>query len=63
MKSDVNLGGYQVTVKYLNGLIELIQSNLSSGDGSTTETPRKHFERTLDYIASRDFAGVVLDPK
>ncbi|PUU78726.1 vacuolar protein sorting-associated protein 35 [Tuber borchii] len=52
-----------VTVKYLNGLIELIQSNLSSNDSSTTETPRKHFERTLDYIASRDFAGVVLDPK
>ncbi|KAH0604343.1 uncharacterized protein H6S33_006720 [Morchella sextelata] len=52
-----------VTVKYLNGLIELIQSNLSANDSSTTETPRKHFERTLDYIASREFEGVILDPK
>ncbi|KAA8914302.1 vacuolar protein sorting-associated protein 35 [Sphaerosporella brunnea] len=52
-----------VTVKYLNGLIELIHSNLASSDGSTTEMPRKHFERTLEYIASREFEGVILDPK
>jgi len=52
-----------VTVKYLNGLIELIHSNLANSENSTTETPRKHFERTLEYIASREFEGVVLDAK
>jgi len=54
----------KVTVKYLNGLIELIHSNLASAEGGgSTDIPRKHFERTLEYIASRDFEGVVLDPK
>ena len=53
----------KVTVKYLNGLIELIHSNLSSAEGAASETPRKHFERTLEYIASREFEGVVLEPK
>lgn len=52
-----------VTVKYLNGLIELIHSNLANSESSTTETPRKHFERTLEYIASREFEGIVLEHK
>lgn len=53
-----------VTVKYLNGLIELIHSNLHNNpESSATEGPRKHFERTLEYIRSRDFDGVVLDMK
>ncbi|KAF8245291.1 vacuolar protein sorting-associated protein 35 [Wilcoxina mikolae CBS 423.85] len=52
-----------VTVKYLNGLIELIHSNLANSENSATEMPRKHFERTLEYIASREFEGIILDPK
>ncbi|KAK9367768.1 vacuolar protein sorting-associated protein 35 [Lipomyces kononenkoae] len=43
-----------VTVKYVNGLISLIMSNLSSTiDQSTNDSPRKHFERTLQYINSQ----------
>lgn len=53
-----------VTVKYLNGLIELIHSNSHNNpESSATEGPRKHFERTLEYIRSREFDGVVLDIK
>lgn len=50
-----------VTTKYLNGLIELIHSNLSTteeGKESSLESPRKHFERTLAYIQSREYEGV-----
>jgi vacuolar protein sorting-associated protein 35 len=55
---------YQVTTKYLNGLIELIHSNLQSNENaSSLENPRKHFQRTLDYIASREYEGVVTAPK
>ena len=47
----------------MNGLIELIHSNLASAEpGGAIEAPKKHFERTLEYIASRDFEGVVLEP-
>lgn len=54
----------QVTTKYLNGLIELIHSNLQSNDNaSSLENPRKHFQRTLDYIASREYEGVVITAK
>ena len=53
----------QVTVKYLNGLIELIHSNLANAENGLTDLPRKHFERTLEYISSREFEGIVLDPK
>lgn len=57
----------QVTTKYINGLIELIHSNASSsGDASNTaamEQPKKHFRRTLDYIASREYEGVVTEAK
>ncbi|KAF2133219.1 vacuolar protein sorting-associated protein 35 [Dothidotthia symphoricarpi CBS 119687] len=53
-----------VTTKYLNGLIELIHSNLQSNENaSSLENPRKHFQRTLDYIASREYEGVVTTAK
>ncbi|KAK7717838.1 retromer complex subunit Vps35 [Botryosphaeria dothidea] len=53
-----------VTTKYLNGLIELIHSNLNTNENtSSLENPRKHFQRTLDYIASREYEGVVTQPK
>ncbi|KAI9661111.1 MAG: Vacuolar protein sorting-associated protein 35 [Bathelium mastoideum] len=49
----------QVTTKYLNGLIELIHSNLNTNENPTSlENPRRHFERTLEYIASREYEGV-----
>ena len=48
----------------MNGLIELIHSNLNTNEAtSSLENPRKHFQRTLDYIASRDYEGVVTAPK
>jgi vacuolar protein sorting-associated protein 35 len=51
-----------ITTKYLNGLIELIHSNLQSADTSPSlDNARKHFQRTLDYIKSRDYDGVVID--
>ncbi|KAF9740247.1 hypothetical protein PMIN06_007050 [Paraphaeosphaeria minitans] len=53
-----------VTTKYLNGLIELIHSNLQSNENaSALENPKRHFQRTLDYIASREYEGVVTAPK
>jgi vacuolar protein sorting-associated protein 35 len=49
-----------VTTKYLNGLIELIHSNLQTNqDSATIDGPRRHFQRTLEYIASREYEGVV----
>ena len=52
--------GMQVTTKYLNGLIELIHSNLQTNQESTTiEVPRRHFHRTLEYITSREYEGVI----
>jgi len=53
-----------VTTKYLNGLIELIHSNLQSNENaSSLENPRKHFQLTLDYISSREYEGVVTSAK
>lgn len=53
-----------VTVKYINGLIELIHSNLASAEASPAlDAPRAHFERTLAYISARDFEGVVTAAK
>lgn len=50
----------QVTTKYLNGLIELIHSNLQTNlESNTIDAPKKHFLRTLEYIASREYEGVV----
>ncbi|KAK9474636.1 vacuolar protein sorting-associated protein 35 [Dipodascopsis tothii] len=45
-------GCEMVSVKYVNGLLSLIQSNLSNTilDPSTNDSPRKHFERTIMYI-------------
>ncbi|KAI1973588.1 retromer complex subunit Vps35 [Ophidiomyces ophidiicola] len=55
-----------VTTKYLNGLIELIHSNLQTNqvDGnvnSSLDNPKRHFQRTLDYIKSRGYEGVVTE--
>ncbi|KAH6880131.1 vacuolar protein sorting-associated protein 35 [Thelonectria olida] len=52
-----------VTTKYLNGLIELIHSNLAGNqqDSASIESSRKHFHQTLDNIRSRQYEGVVLD--
>ncbi|KAK5169453.1 retromer complex subunit Vps35 [Saxophila tyrrhenica] len=53
-----------VTTKYLNGLIELIHSNLNTTENASgLENPRRHFERTLEYIRSRDYEGVETKPK
>lgn len=53
-----------MTTKYVNGLIELIHSNLagSQGDAALVEQSRKHFHQTLENIRSRGFEGVVLYP-
>lgn len=49
-----------VTVKYLNGLIELIYSNIRSNqEASSIDMPKRHFQRTIDYISSREYEGVV----
>jgi vacuolar protein sorting-associated protein 35 len=63
--SDVIVFAYalQVTTKYLNGLIELIHSNLQSNEASASlDNPKKHFQRTLDYIVASNFEGVVTNP-
>jgi vacuolar protein sorting-associated protein 35 len=54
----------QVTTKYLNGLIELIHSNLAGNqqDSSSIETSKKHFHQTLENIRGRQYEGVVLYP-
>ncbi|KAH9844855.1 Vacuolar protein sorting-associated protein 35 [Teratosphaeria destructans] len=53
-----------VTTKYLNGLIELIHSNLNTTESAQSlENPRKHFQRTLEYIRSREYEGVETKPK
>ncbi|KAL9598374.1 MAG: hypothetical protein Q9219_004536 [cf. Caloplaca sp. 3 TL-2023] len=53
-----------VTTKYLNGLIELIHSNLQTNqESSSLDTPKRHFQRTLDYISSREYEGVVTQAK
>ncbi|KAL4810443.1 vacuolar protein sorting-associated protein 35 [Aspergillus unguis] len=55
-----------VTIKYLNGLIELIHSNLQTDQDEPNpalENPKKHFQRTLEYIKTREFEGVVTEPR
>ena len=53
----------QVTVKYLNGLIELIHSNLQTNQESATlEAPKRRFQRTLDVISSREYEDVITQP-
>ncbi|KAL7790813.1 vacuolar sorting protein [Trichoderma ceciliae] len=53
-----------VTTKYLNGLIELIHSNLAGNqqDSASIETSKKHFHQTLENIKTRQYEGVVLYP-
>ncbi|PFH61677.1 hypothetical protein XA68_16687 [Ophiocordyceps unilateralis] len=53
-----------VTTKYVNGLIELIHSNLAGNqqESSSIETSKKHFHQTLENIRSRQYEGVVLYP-
>ena len=55
----------QVTTKYLNGLIELIHSNLGTNqqDSASVESSKKHFKHTLENIAGRGYEGVVLYPQ
>jgi len=54
----------KVTTKYLNGLIELIHSNLQTNqESSSMDNPKRHFQRTLDYINSREYEGVVTQAK
>ncbi|KAI7465150.1 vacuolar protein sorting-associated protein 35 [Hortaea werneckii] len=55
-----------VTTKYLNGLVELIHSNLATGAGEGVaglDNPKRHFERTLAYIESRGYEGVEIKAK
>ncbi|KAI9797585.1 MAG: hypothetical protein M1825_005967 [Sarcosagium campestre] len=55
-----------VTTKYLNGLIELIHSNVQSNsdpNSNSLANPKRHFAQTLDYIKSRGYEGVVIDAK
>lgn len=54
----------QVTTKYLNGLIELIHSNLAGNqqESASVESSRKHFHQTLENVKSRQYEGVVLYP-
>ncbi|KAK0897798.1 retromer complex subunit Vps35 [Friedmanniomyces endolithicus] len=48
-----------VTTKYLNGLIELIHSNLNTTESiAGLESPKKHFQRTLQA-----YEGVVTTAK
>ncbi|KAJ6019066.1 hypothetical protein N7499_009779 [Penicillium canescens] len=54
-----------VTTKYLNGLIELIHSNLQTSEDEpnpSLDGPKRHFHRTLEYIRSREYEGIVTDP-
>jgi vacuolar protein sorting-associated protein 35 len=55
-----------VTTKYLNGLIELIHSNLQTSqepNATSIENPKKHFVRTLEYIKTREYDGVVTEAR
>lgn len=55
----------KVTTKYLNGLIELIHSNLAGNqqDSASIENSKKHFYHTLEIIKSKEYEGIVLTPK
>ncbi|GJC92594.1 hypothetical protein ColKHC_01420 [Colletotrichum higginsianum] len=54
-----------VTTKYLNGLIELIHSNLAGNqqDSASVENSKRHFYHILESIKGRQYEGVVLYPK
>lgn len=55
----------QVTTKYINGLIELIHSNLGTNqqDSASIESSKRHFRHTLENIAGRQYEGIVLYPQ
>ncbi|KAK0726477.1 vacuolar protein sorting-associated protein 35 [Apiosordaria backusii] len=48
-----------VTTKYLNGLIELIHSNLAGNqqDSASVDASKKHFLQTLEIIRSKEYEG------
>lgn len=49
-------GNSEITVKYINGLVEVIQNNFNDDgayDAQNIEAPKRFFDRTLDYIASQ----------
>jgi vacuolar protein sorting-associated protein 35 len=51
-----------ITTRFINGLIELIHSNLQTADSSQSlENARRHFQRTVDYVKSREYEGVITD--
>ena len=54
-----------MTTKYLNGLIEIIHSNIAGNqqDSASVEVSKKHFYHTLEMIKSKEYEGIVLDPK
>ncbi|KDN59850.1 putative vacuolar protein sorting-associated protein 35 [Colletotrichum sublineola] len=54
-----------VTTKYLNGLIELIHSNLAGNqqDSASVENSKRHFYHILESIKGRQYEDVVLYPK
>ncbi|EXF84894.1 vacuolar protein sorting-associated protein 35 [Colletotrichum fioriniae PJ7] len=54
-----------VTTKYLNGLIELIHSNLAGNqqDSASVENSKRHFYHILESIKGRQYDGIVLYPK
>jgi vacuolar protein sorting-associated protein 35 len=51
-----------ITVRFVNGLIELIWSNLQTAEASSSlDNAKRHFERTIEYVKSREYEGVVVD--
>ncbi|KAI1109212.1 vacuolar protein sorting-associated protein 35 [Nemania sp. NC0429] len=54
-----------VTTKYINGLIELIHSNIGTNqqDSASIESSKRHFRHTLENIAGRQYEGIVLYPQ
>ncbi|KAI1812736.1 vacuolar protein sorting-associated protein 35 [Poronia punctata] len=54
-----------VTTKYVNGLIELIHSNLATNqqDSANIESSKRHFKHTLENIAGRQYEGIIIQPQ
>jgi vacuolar protein sorting-associated protein 35 len=52
-----------ITVRFINGLVELIYSNLQTAEASSSlDNAKRHFQRTIEYVRSREYEGVVTDP-
>lgn len=62
---DSDADDSQVTTKYINGLIELIHSNIGTNqqDSAGVESSKRHFRHTLENIAGRQYEGIVLYPQ